>query len=154
MFRWLELVTGGVLIPLVAILIALFTGWCLTRSLSFSILGKTPWLFSRIWYWVMRLVLPVVVAYIGISYALFSLDNLCDNNAEAVEWCGQMEPVVAGPEDSGDDAAGPAPVAGEEAPVPAAGEGEAQPTRNEEDAGPASQPEKAPKQGEILYHSV
>lgn len=154
LFRWLELVTGGVLIPLVAILIALFTGWCLTRSLSFSILGKTPWLFSRIWYWVMRLVLPVVVAYIGISYALFSLDNLCDNNAEAVEWCGQMEPVVAGPKDSGDDAAGQAPVAGEEAPVPAAGEGEAQPTRNEEDAGPASQPEKAPKQGEILYHSV
>lgn len=65
MFRWLELVTGGLLIPLVAILIALFTGWCLTRHLSGTMLGAAPKLFAGIWFWVMRLVLPLVVAWIG-----------------------------------------------------------------------------------------
>ncbi|MEX2476426.1 sodium-dependent transporter [Marinobacter sp.] len=95
-FRWLELITGGLLIPLVAILIALFTGWCLTRSLSFSILGNTPWLFSRIWFWVMRVVLPTVAAFIGVSYTLHSLDNLCDNHQEEVSWCRQVDPVASG----------------------------------------------------------
>lgn len=146
MFRWLELITGGLLIPLVAILIALFTGWCLTRSLSFSIIGKTPWLFGRIWYWVMRLILPVVVAYIGISYTLFSLDNLCDDSQEKGRWCSQVEPVVAAPEAvTGDEAAEPA---------PAAGDGKRQKTKREDDAGPEGREEKAPKQGDILYHSV
>lgn len=73
LFRWLELVTGGLLIPLVAILIALFTGWCLTRHLSGIILGAAPKLFVDIWFWVMRLVLPLVVAWIGVQYTLVSL---------------------------------------------------------------------------------
>ncbi len=154
-FRWLELITGGLLIPLVAILIALFTGWCLTRSLSFTIIGKTPWLFGRIWYWVMRIVLPVVVAYIGISYTLFSLDNLCDNNQEEVRWCRQVDPVVAEPGVLQPEQVEPAPSADHGVPpTPAVEEGKPQPARHEEDAKPETSPEKAPKQGDILYHSV
>ena len=155
LFRWLELITGGLLIPLVAILIALFTGWCLTRSLSFTIIGNTPRLFGRIWYWVMRLVLPVVVAYIGISYTLFSLDNLCDNNREEVRWCRQVDPVVADPGVLQPEEVEPAPSADHGVtPTPAVKEGKPQPARHEEDAKPEPAPEKAPKQGDILYHSV
>jgi NSS family neurotransmitter:Na+ symporter len=79
LFRWLELVTDGLLIPLVAILTALFTGWCLTRHLSGTILGASPRLFVDIWFWVMRLVLPLVVGWIGVQYTAFSLANLCSN---------------------------------------------------------------------------
>lgn len=106
-FRWLELVTGGLMIPLVAILIALFTGWCLTRNLSKRMVGAAPALFSTIWFWVMRLVLPLVVAYIGIHYTAASLVGLCDGGGRAF-WCA------------------PAAIA----------------------------PENAPKEEDILYHSV
>lgn len=75
-FRWLELVSSGLLIPLVSALIAVFVGWCLTRSMAFSLIGKTPWLIARIWFWVLRLVLPVVVVYIGAHYSLSSLQGL------------------------------------------------------------------------------
>src|SRR5690554_150680 len=85
-FRWLELLTGGLMIPLVAVLIALFTGWGLTRNLSKTMLGKTPGLFGTIWFWVMRLFLPLVVAYIGIRYTAGSLVNMCDTGSEAL-WC-------------------------------------------------------------------
>ncbi|MEQ9545214.1 MAG: sodium-dependent transporter [Marinobacter sp.] len=154
LFRWLELVTGGLLIPLVAILIALFTGWRLTRSLSLSILGKTPWLFSGIWYWVMRLVLPVVVAVIGVSYTLSSLDNLCDGDEQS-KWCRQISPVVASPKeppasDSQQSEDGEVSESPSSAPV----EGEARPARHDDGTGNDPVPEKAPKRDDILYHSV
>ncbi len=154
LFRWLELVTGGLLIPLVAILIALFTGWCLTRSLSFSILGKTPWLFSRIWYWVMRLVLPVVVAVIGVSYTLFSLDNLCDGGEQS-KWCRQISPVIATPQESpavNSQQSGGGQV--NESPSSAPQEGVTRPARHDDGPGNDPVPEKAPKRDDILYHSV
>lgn len=154
LFRWLELITGGLLIPLVAILIAVFTGWCLTRSLSLNIIGAAPRLFSRIWFWVMRLVLPVVAGYIGISYSLFSLDNLCDNRREEVRWCAQVEPVVAEPEPAA-PAGSPASAGGEPGvEPPASEEGEARPTQHEPQPAPGSDTEKAPKPGDILYDSV
>ena len=118
-FRWLELATGGLMIPLVAILIALFTGWCLTRNLSRTMLGAAPKLFGTIWFWVMRLVLPLVVVYIGIHYTAASLANLCDNGSKAF-WCEQAPGMVF------------------------QGEGGEQ----------QSSPENAPKDDDILYHSV
>ncbi|MFP3441438.1 hypothetical protein R0K18_27290, partial [Pantoea sp. SIMBA_133] len=78
----------GILIPLVALLIATFAGWCLTRRYAARILGNTPVAIRKIWYWVMRLVLPVLVAWIGIQYTVFSLSNLCDNGSAAI-WCTQ-----------------------------------------------------------------
>ena len=54
-FRWLELVAGGIVIPAVAILIATFAGWCITRRFAATILGNAPVVFRRIWFWVMRL---------------------------------------------------------------------------------------------------
>jgi len=155
-FRWLELLTGGLMIPLVAILIALFTGWCLTRNLSKSMLGKTPGLFGTIWFWVMRLVLPLVVAYIGIRYTAGSLVNMCDTGSEAL-WC-EPGPGLVLQEQNGtppqiietgsagvvDDGAGEG--AGELLPAEQA-------TENKPDL-PQSLPQNAPKDGDILYHSV
>ncbi|MFP3977254.1 sodium-dependent transporter [Marinobacter sp. KMM 10035] len=151
-FRWLELLTGGLMIPLVAILIALFTGWCLTRNLSKSMLGKAPGLFGTIWFWVMRLVLPLVVAYIGIHYTANSLVNMCNTGSEAL-WCEpgpglvlqeqhgtSPQPIEKSGVGAVDDEAGEL--------VPAE-----QTTDNKSDL-PQSLPENAPKDGDILYHSV
>lgn len=41
-FRWLELVSGGVLVPVVAVLVSVFAGWCLTRRLAHRLIGETP----------------------------------------------------------------------------------------------------------------
>lgn len=93
LFRWLELMTGGVLIPAVAILVATFTGWCLTRRYGALVLGEAPALFRKLWYWVMRLVLPVVVLWIGLQYTLLSLSTLCESGSKAL-WCGERTLAV------------------------------------------------------------
>lgn len=143
-FRWLELVTGGLMIPLVAIILALFTGWRLTRNLSKTMIGAAPRLFDAIWFWVMRLVLPLVVAYIGIHYTAASLAGLCDNGSKAF-WC-QPAAGVNFPEDGG---ATPKARDNEpEEPAPA----DSLPASD--NAEPQSPPESAPKEDDILYHSV
>lgn len=82
-FRWLELVVSGLLIPLVSILVAVFVGWKLSRPVAFGLIGQAPWLVRQVWFWVMRLVLPLVVAYIGIHYSLSSVRDLCGAEQEA-----------------------------------------------------------------------
>ncbi len=146
MFRWIELVTGGLLIPLVAILIAAFAGWCLTRRYSAQILGSTPVVIRKIWYWVMRLVLPVVIAWIGLQYTVFSLTNLCNNGSAAI-WCGQGS--VA------EEAAPTQPEAEPQRPQ-SAPDGESDGSRQElRDSAPGTEPvENSPNGADILYHSV
>lgn len=157
-FRWLELLTGGLMIPLVAVLVALFTGWCLTRNLSKTMLGKTPKLFGSIWFWVMRLVLPLVVAYIGIHYTASSLRGLCGNGGSSEAfWCkpapGMVEQEGSGVDSKaagkGDDSVGHS--------GPAEESGELVPAEQAPDNGPDQQqmrPKSAPKDEDILYHSV
>ncbi|MBW7471144.1 sodium-dependent transporter [Marinobacter sp. F4218] len=152
-FRWLELITGGLLIPAAAILISVFTGWRLTRSLSHRILGQAPAFFAGIWFWVMRLVLPVVVAYIGVQYTAFSLTNLCDSGSDGI-WCGQPATVMS---EMGDDAVA---VEGPATQTPSKqGDGQSEapaetPPVSKEPAGESAPGENAPKDGDILYHSV
>lgn len=156
LFRWLELVTGGLLIPLVAILIALFTGWCLTRHLSGTMLGAAPRLFAGIWFWVMRLVLPLVVAWIGVQYTAFSLVNLC-SNGNAAAWCERPAGMLSEDDRPGTKDRSPAatPAKADEGVVegdkttPAADQ---KPPGKE--AGDGKSGEKAPQQNDILYHSV
>jgi len=154
LFRWLEVFTGGLLIPLVAILIALFTGWCLTRRLAHQLIGRTPGLFARVWYWDMRAVLPVVVAYVGIMYTAFSLNNLCENGGAAL-WCERPAPLVLeiAPDGSEGADSGPSVSSGQGSEVRSE---EPESAGGDEKAGsePVDQPENAPKEDEILYHSV
>lgn len=103
-FRWLELFAGGLLVPLVSVLLAIFAGWYLTRTLAFKILGGTPRLFAKIWLWVMRLVLPVVVAYIGLQYSVSGVIAMCDGSVEVV-WCEDL-PMPEHPTGGQGDAGG------------------------------------------------
>ena len=153
LFRWLELITGGLLIPLVSILISVFAGWYLTRNLTFTILGKAPRLIGRIWFWVMRLILPLVVAYIGLQYTATSLVALCDSGSNGL-WCkptvelapSSMTPTAPDAGDSNNEA-GDAGGGGE----PETNPGE--PGEKSGKNGPAGQ-ESDPNNGDILYHSV
>ena len=153
LFRWLELITGGLLIPLVSILISVFAGWYLTRNLTFTILGKAPRLIGRIWFWVMRLILPLVVAYIGLQYTATSLVALCDSGSNGL-WC---EPTVelapSSMTPTAPDANDPNNEAGD---AGGGGEPETNPGEPGEKSGkngPAGQ-ESDPNNGDILYHSV
>lgn len=94
-FRWLELVTGGLLIPLASFCLAIFAGWCLTRSLSMRILGKAPRPFLVIWFWVMRFVLPVVILVIAVQYSWGALGQMCGAAESPSVWCEQRLPVTS-----------------------------------------------------------
>ncbi|QSP95064.1 sodium-dependent transporter [Marinobacter salinisoli] len=149
LFRWVELVTGGLLIPTVAILVSVFFGWKLTRSLSRRILGEGPGIFLVTWTWVMRLVVPVVVLFIGVQYMVSSLAHLCDSGSDGL-WCGQPSVLteIEGqrldePNASVQDAPPPQLPAGGEFDVP----------KHKSPQEPASD-RRAPKKDEILYHSV
>lgn len=145
-YRWLELTTGGVLIPAVAVLFATFAGWCLTRRYSASILGNAPVVFRKVWFWVMRLVLPVLIAWIGIQYTVFSLSNLCENGSAAI-WCNQNEVAAEQPADVSGTISESVPENGEQ-----------QPRSNESETsrqGHGNDPvENTPNDDDILYHSV
>lgn len=84
-FRWVELLAGGVVIPLVAMLVALFVGWCLTRHLSQLMLGEFSGSLFIVWRWVMRIALPLVLVYISVYYTAVSLTSLCDD--AGAPWC-------------------------------------------------------------------
>ncbi|PPK53615.1 sodium-dependent transporter [Marinobacter persicus] len=93
LFRWLELISGGILIPLVGILISAFTGWCLTRKYANLLLGHATAPLRKYWYWVLRFVVPLVVAWIGLQYTVFSLANVCETSHSAI-WCGRDQSVI------------------------------------------------------------
>lgn len=85
-FRWVELLASGLLIPLVSIAIAVFVGWKLGKVRALLLIGQTPALLSVIWFWVLRLILPLVIVYIGASYGVSSFTAMCDND-ESAFWC-------------------------------------------------------------------
>ncbi|WP_148864190.1 sodium-dependent transporter [Marinobacter fonticola] len=79
-YRWIELVTSTFLIPIVSVLLAFFAGWALPDRLAHRLLGRSPRLARLLWHWVIRLLLPAAILYIGIHYAIQSGTSLC--NAE------------------------------------------------------------------------
>lgn len=150
-FRWIELFADGLLVPLVSALVSVFAGWYLTRSLALRILGDTPWLFGRIWLWVMRLVLPVVVAYIGLQYSFSGVMAMCEDSAEMI-WCQESErqllhspngagesgaPVDGGESGKADEAEPPQVDGPEDSSTP--GESSEQPDAQGDDQAPATE---------------
>ncbi len=89
-YRWLELIASGLLIPLVSVLLAIMMVWRLRRPVSSRLVGTSPRLVGQVWFWVMRLVLPLVVAYIGIHYSVVSMKSLCEGD-DGWQIC--LEPV-------------------------------------------------------------
>lgn len=163
-FRWLELTVSGLLIPLVSILLALFVGWKLSRPVAFGLIGKTPWLIGQIWFWVMRLVLPIVVAYIGINYSFTSLQDLCGGDRDAdlcrpinvlpLQLDGDEPDSLAVPEAAEPQQWPPKPEqeGGDSEPETGAEKDDAEPARPT----PADETDEKDNQSdrEILYHSV
>ncbi|MDX1636007.1 MAG: sodium-dependent transporter [Marinobacter sp.] len=93
-FRWVELVASGLLVPAVSVALAVFVGWKLGSTRALRMIGRAPRLVAAIWFWALKLVLPLVVFYIGAHYAWSSLTNLCEGQSSAV-WC-QAQPVLPG----------------------------------------------------------
>ncbi|TGN40560.1 sodium-dependent transporter [Marinobacter confluentis] len=152
-FRWLELFTGGLLVPLVSILISVFAGWYLTRSLALRMLGNTPGLFSRIWLWVMRLVLPVVVAYIGLQYSFSGVKAMCDG-APGIPWC-EPQLLLESPvfEQDAETGADPAGESAEES-GPRTEDGQAPPSDSQPDDREQPQEDVAPGNEDVLFQSA
>lgn len=168
-FRWIELVASGLLIPAASVALSVFVGWKLGSTRALRMIGRAPRLVAAIWLWALKLALPLVVLYIGGHYAWSSLTSLCQGQSSAV-WCpaqtllpteaetpallqGETQPSI-----EADRGHRPWPAAPEEETAtdePGADEpGDPPPQAPAE---PESAPEEAggaAKEGEILYHSV
>lgn len=84
-FRWIELLTSGLLIPAVAAALAVFLGWMMPAGYLAGLLGDTfDWLVT-LWRMALRYLLPVVVVVVGVGYSVMSLKLLCDNGT--LGWC-------------------------------------------------------------------
>lgn len=157
-FRWVELLAGGLLVPLVSVLIAVFAGWLMTRSMALRMLGDAPPLFSRIWFWVMRAALPLVVAYIGLQYSYSGVLAMCEGAGD-VAWCqdlaGIHQPVITGPEASGDSAAPSSDEAADRLPDATGEESDdSDRARDGVDAGAPSDDEAEPANEDVLFQSA
>jgi NSS family neurotransmitter:Na+ symporter len=84
-FRWIELVTSGLLIPLVAAALAIFLGWLAPVSYLSELLGDTHEWLARLWHFALRYLLPGIVVAVGASYSVASLQLMCENGD--LIWC-------------------------------------------------------------------
>ncbi len=94
-FRWVELVTSGILIPAVVAALAIFLGWRGSPGYLAGLLGGAHEWLALIWFWSLRYVLPVVIVVIGVSYIVTSWQVLCE--AGDMAWCAQPAHEVAPP---------------------------------------------------------
>jgi NSS family neurotransmitter:Na+ symporter len=62
-FDVIDYATGSILLPLGGLLLALFSGWVMTRSASQDELDTKPAIF-RVWLWMVRWFAPVVIVII------------------------------------------------------------------------------------------
>lgn len=94
-FRWIELLTSGLLIPVVAAALAVFLGWLSPPGYLLELLGETHEWLARVWHFALRFVLPLVVVAIGLSYSVASLQVMCDSGD--LIWCAQpTHDVISG----------------------------------------------------------
>ncbi|MBS3804545.1 MAG: sodium-dependent transporter [Oleiphilaceae bacterium] len=93
-FHWTELIASGLLVPAVSIGLAVLVGWQLRRTRALALIRKAPPAIAAIWIWAVKLILPVVVLYIGGQHALVSLRELCDD-LERAEWCAVVSADVS-----------------------------------------------------------
>lgn len=85
-YRWMDILSSALLIPVVCILTSFFVGWALADEESLRLIGRGPTLVRQIWLWVTRLVLPTVILYIAVHHAMASAVSLCDG-APSLIWC-------------------------------------------------------------------
>ncbi|MGM0570797.1 sodium-dependent transporter [Marinobacter sp.] len=100
-FRWIELLTSGLLIPAVAAALAVFLGWMTPVGYLSGLLGDTREWLVTMWRFALRYLLPVVVIVVGVGYSVMSLKLLCDNGE--LGWCAPTPNELRG-EPSAEDA--------------------------------------------------
>lgn len=88
-FRWIELLTSGILIPFVSVGLAIFLGWLMPASHLDRLLGSTLKTLLTLWRLALRWVLPVVVAVVGVNYTVNAFQYLCENGD--LTWCAPFE---------------------------------------------------------------
>lgn len=93
-FRWIELLTSGILVPGVSVALALFLGWLVPVRHLEKLLGETAGWFVPVWRWTLRLVLPVVVTLVGVNYTVNAFKTLCDNGD--LTWCAPVDSESVG----------------------------------------------------------
>jgi len=98
-FRWIELITSGLLIPLVAAALAVFLGWLAPVAYLSELLGDTREWLASLWHFALRYLLPLVVVAIGLSYSVASLQPMCKNGD--MIWCDQPAHEEKGGEERG-----------------------------------------------------
>ncbi|WP_111494345.1 sodium-dependent transporter [Marinobacter bohaiensis] len=160
-YRWIELLTSTVLIPVVSLLLAFFVGWALPEVVTDRLIGRAPRLFKGLWLWTIRLVLPVIILYVGIHYAMQSGSSLCSGNHKLF-WCAPAAGPDAMPAEGAGEPASPArsdtpslePTSEPEVLPDASGEGEAGLRPLEQAAPSGAGQEAAPSSDDLLYHSV
>ncbi|WP_203143155.1 sodium-dependent transporter [Marinobacter mangrovi] len=165
-YRWIEIVTSTLLIPVVSILLAFFVGWVLPDAMVARLIGPTPAFLRASWIWVLRLVLPAVILYVGIHYAMQSGASLC-NSGDSPFWCSgeahPAEPATAPDVTPAEPAADPsqspteAPPASDEPvndPMPDKSEAVVPETSTPVQARPAEESTAPASSDDMLYHSV
>lgn len=85
-YRWMEMLTSTLLIPVVSVLLAFFAGWAMPDDLAHRLIGRGPAFVRQVWQWVIRLLLPAVILYIGVHYAIQSGGSLCTSSSPPF-WC-------------------------------------------------------------------
>lgn len=161
-YRWIELVTSTFLIPIVSVLLAFFVGWALPDAMIERLIGRGPRLIKQIWLWVIRLLLPAIILYVGVHYAMQSGESLCSAQGGPF-WCetdASTEPTLpaepqppAAPVDATE-----APDQPEAAPDPRPDTGSADSGASESSSGAESRRAQdvapAASDDDMLYHSV
>ncbi|SET76311.1 neurotransmitter:Na+ symporter, NSS family [Marinobacter segnicrescens] len=99
-FRWIELLTSGLLIPAVAAALAVFLGWLAPVGYLNTLLGNTQEWLVRVWRFALRYLLPVTVIVVGAGYSMMSLKLLCDNGE--LIWCTPSAHELSGEPPAGD----------------------------------------------------
>lgn len=92
-FRWIELITSGLMIPFVAAALAIFLGWLAPVGYLKELLGNTHEWLAHLWHFALRYVLPPVVVAVGLSYSVASLQLMCEKGG--MLWCAQPAHEVA-----------------------------------------------------------
>ncbi|TBW52520.1 sodium-dependent transporter [Marinobacter halodurans] len=164
-YRWIEMVTSTLLIPVVSILLAFFVGWALPDDMVARLIGRTPVLLRTCWVWVLRLILPAIIVYVGIHYAMQSGASLC-NGGGSPFWCSGDTPIEdpAGTPDATSPEAPPEGItpgdgsATEDEPVsdpqPEKSEAIVPPGSTPVQARPGPEPSTPASNNDMLYHSV
>lgn len=73
LFDGIQIVTSNLLLPLTGIFAALFVGWSIHKKLSMEFFGFPDAIYYKVWLWLMRVVVPVLLLIVLFSVPVLFL---------------------------------------------------------------------------------